>query len=134
MQQVQQVAGNEEEVEELDSESETCSSEEETDSESEVETVMSEKEEEAVREPVPMTAESLAALLLSLQGGDGNPPFVSTIGEQDAAATSQIETKIEAITNDAEEAAKKKQRTDSAPDDVLSGPSTDPEPTPSIDP
>ncbi|MFS7954097.1 hypothetical protein Hanom_Chr07g00626311 [Helianthus anomalus] len=134
VQPMQQVAGNEKEVEELDSESETGSSEEETYSKSEVEIVMPEKEKEAIREPVPMNAENLAALLLSLQGRDGNTPSVSTVGEQDVAATSHIETEIEAITNDAEEAAKRKQRTDSAPDDVLSGPLTDLEPTPSSDP
>ncbi|KAJ0805453.1 hypothetical protein HanPI659440_Chr02g0050151 [Helianthus annuus] len=134
MQQVQQVVGNEDEIEVLGSESETGSSEEETDSESEVEIVMSEKEKEAVREPVPMTAENLAALLLSLQGGDGNPPSVSTAGDQDAAGTSQVETEIEVITKDVEEVARKKQKTDSAPDDDLFGPSTDPEPISSIDP
>ncbi|KAJ0542240.1 hypothetical protein HanRHA438_Chr09g0397311 [Helianthus annuus] len=125
---MQQVAGNEDEIEILDSESETGSSEEETDSESEGEIVMSDKEEDVVRKLVPMTTENLAALLLSLQGGDGNPPSVPTAGVQNA------ETKIEAITDDAEEAARKKQKTDSAPDDNLSGPSTDPEPTPSVDP
>ncbi|KAJ0533574.1 hypothetical protein HanOQP8_Chr09g0318091 [Helianthus annuus] len=81
MQQMQQVADSEEEVEELDSESEIDSSEEETESETEVEIVMPEKEEEAVREPMPMTVENLATLLLSLHGGDGNPPSVSTAGE-----------------------------------------------------
>ncbi|MFS7964882.1 hypothetical protein Hanom_Chr08g00755591 [Helianthus anomalus] len=80
-----------------------------------------------------MTAENLAALLLSLQGGDGNPPSVSTAGIQDAAATSQVETEIVAITDEAEKAARKKHKTDFAPNDDLSGPSTDPEPTPSND-
>ncbi|KAJ0911303.1 hypothetical protein HanRHA438_Chr06g0261761 [Helianthus annuus] len=132
---MQQVAGNEDEVEVLGSESETSCSEEETNSESEVEIVMSEKEEETVRKPVPMTAENLVALLLSLQGGEGNPPSIPTADVQDAAATtSQVETEIEAITDDAEEAARKKQKTDSAPDHDLSGPSTNPELTPYIDP
>ncbi|MFS7928255.1 hypothetical protein Hanom_Chr04g00318651 [Helianthus anomalus] len=78
---------------------------------------MSKKKEEAVREPVPMTAENLATMLLSLQGGDGNPPSVSTADEQVDATTSQVETEIEAIIDDAEEAARKKQRTDFAPND-----------------
>ncbi|KAM0005127.1 hypothetical protein Hdeb2414_s0219g00837391 [Helianthus debilis subsp. tardiflorus] len=78
MQQVQQEAGNEEEVKVIDSEPETGSSEEETYSESEIEIVMSDKEDDDVRKHVPMTSENLAALLLSLQGGDGNPPSVST--------------------------------------------------------
>ncbi|KAF5756429.1 hypothetical protein HanRHA438_Chr17g0824611 [Helianthus annuus] len=103
---MQQVAGNEDEVETevLDLESETGSSEEETDFESEVEVVMFGKEEEAVRKLVPMSAENLAALLLSLQGGDGNPPSVPTAVVQDATATtSEIQAEIEAITDDAEE-------------------------------
>ncbi|MFS7953170.1 hypothetical protein Hanom_Chr07g00615421 [Helianthus anomalus] len=87
MQQVQQVAGNEDEIQVVDSESEIGSSEE-TNSESEVEIVMSDKEEDAIRKPVPLTSENLAALLLSLQGGDGIPPSVSTTGDQDAAAIS----------------------------------------------
>ncbi|KAJ0668513.1 hypothetical protein HanPI659440_Chr17g0690211 [Helianthus annuus] len=136
---MQQVAGKEDEVERevLDSESETGSSEEETDSESEVEVVMfgKEEEEEAVRKLVPMSAENLAALLLSLQGGFGNPPSVPTAVVQDATATtSEIQAEIEAITDDAEESARKKQRTDTAPDHDHSGPSTNPELTPSIDP
>ncbi|KAF5782823.1 hypothetical protein HanXRQr2_Chr11g0500621 [Helianthus annuus] len=114
MQQVQQVAGNEDEIEVVDSESETGSSEEETDSESEVEIVMSDKEEDA--------------------GGDGNPPSVSTAGVQDVVATSQVETEIEAIVDDTEESTRKKQRINSTPDDILSGPSTDHESTPIIDP
>ncbi|MFS7964892.1 hypothetical protein Hanom_Chr08g00755701 [Helianthus anomalus] len=81
-----------------------------------------------------MTAENLAALLLSLQGGDRNPPSFSTAGVQDAAATSQVKTEIVAITDEAEKAARKKQKTDFAPDDDLSGPCTNPEPTPSNDP
>ncbi|MFS7968768.1 hypothetical protein Hanom_Chr09g00801391 [Helianthus anomalus] len=102
MQQVQQVAGNENEieVEVVDLESETGSSEEETDSASEVEIVM---------------------VVIK------NPPSVSTAGVQDVAATSQVETEIKAITDDAEESTRKKQRTDSTPDDVLSGPSTAPD-------
>ncbi|MFS7966891.1 hypothetical protein Hanom_Chr09g00779281 [Helianthus anomalus] len=88
MQQVQQVVANEAEVETeiLDSDSETDSSEEETDSESKVEIVAYEKEEEAVRQPVPMSSEDLAALLMSLQGGDGNPPTVRTFVVQNEAA------------------------------------------------
>ncbi|KAM0064839.1 hypothetical protein Hdeb2414_s0003g00107781 [Helianthus debilis subsp. tardiflorus] len=134
MQQVQQVAGNEDEIEVVDSESETGSSEEETDSESEVEIVMSDKEEDDVHKLVPMTTENLAALLLSLQGGDGNPPSVSTVGVQDVVATSQVETEIETIVDDTEESTRKKQRIDSAPDDIHSGPSTAHESTPIIDP
>ncbi|MFS7953164.1 hypothetical protein Hanom_Chr07g00615361 [Helianthus anomalus] len=117
MQQVQQVAGNEDEIQVVDSESETGSSEE-TNSESEVEIVMSDKEEDAIRK----------------HGGDGIPPSVSTTGDQDAAATSQVETEIESIANDAEESTRKKQRTDSVPDDILTGPSSAPESTPIIDP
>ncbi|MFS7967209.1 hypothetical protein Hanom_Chr09g00783101 [Helianthus anomalus] len=133
MQQMQQAADSEEEVKELDSESETDSSEEETECEIELEIVMPEKEEEVVREPVPMTAENMAALLLSVKGGDGIPPSVSTTCEQETAAASQVEKEIEAITNDAEEAAKK-QRTNSIPDDVMFVPSTNPENNSSINP
>ncbi|XP_022041988.1 uncharacterized protein LOC110944643 [Helianthus annuus] len=128
-----QVAANDAEVETevLDIDSETDSSEEETDSESEVEVVMSEKEEEAVRQPVPMSTENLAALLISLQGGDGNPPSVHTsVVQDDIAVTSEIE----AITDDVEQAASKKQRTDTTPDHDLSGPVSDPEPAKSINP
>ncbi|MFS7894159.1 hypothetical protein Hanom_Chr00s001384g01681051 [Helianthus anomalus] len=137
VQHMQQVAGNEDEVETeiLDSGSETSSSEEETDSESEVGVIMSGKEEEVVRQSVPMTSENLAALLLSLQGCDGNTPSVPTVVVQDAAATTlEIQTEIEAITNDAKEIARKKQRTNTVPDHDLSGSATDPEPTPSVDP
>ncbi|KAF5809061.1 hypothetical protein HanRHA438_Chr04g0162871 [Helianthus annuus] len=133
MQQAQQVAGNEDEIEVIDLETETCSSEE-TDSESEVEIVMSDKEEDAVRKPVPLTSENLAALLLSLQGGDGNPPSISTTDVQETAATLQVEMEIKATADDAEESTRKKQRTNSAPDDILSGPSTAPESTPIINP
>ncbi|KAJ0603655.1 hypothetical protein HanHA300_Chr02g0040741 [Helianthus annuus] len=133
MQQAQQVADDEDEVEFIDSGSETDSSEE-TDSESEVEIVMSDKEEDIVRKPVPLTSENLVALLRSLQGGDGNPPSVSTADVQETAATSQAEMEVEATADVTEESAKKKQRTDSAPDDILSGSSTAPESTPIIDP
>ncbi|MFS7946483.1 hypothetical protein Hanom_Chr06g00536811 [Helianthus anomalus] len=117
MQQAQQVADDDDEIQVVDSESETGSSEE-TDSESEVEIVMSDKEEDTVRK----------------HGGDGNPSSVSTTDVQKDAATSQVETRIEASTDDAEELSKKKQRTDFAPDDIISGPSTAPESTPIIDP
>ncbi|KAF5803081.1 hypothetical protein HanRHA438_Chr06g0276311 [Helianthus annuus] len=109
-------------------------SSEETDSESEMEIVMSDKEEDTVCKPVPLTSENLAALLLSLQGGDGNPPSVSTADVLETAATPQAEIEVEATADVTEESAKKKQRTDSAPDDILSGPSTIPETTPIIDP
>ncbi|KAJ0789190.1 hypothetical protein HanPI659440_Chr05g0200651 [Helianthus annuus] len=137
VQQVQQVAANEAEVETevLDTDSKTDSSEEEPDSESEVEVVMFEKEEETVRQPVPMSAENLTTLLISLQGGDRNPPSVATFVVQcDAAATSEIQVEIEAITDDAERTARKKQRTDTAPDHDLSGLVSNPEPATSIDP
>ncbi|KAM0051868.1 hypothetical protein Hdeb2414_s0007g00241531 [Helianthus debilis subsp. tardiflorus] len=133
MQQAQQVAGNEDEIQVVDSASEIGSSEE-TDSESEVDIVISDKEEDVVRKPVPLTSENLAWLLLSLQGSDGNPPSVSTADVQDVAATSQVEKEIEATADDADESTRKKQRTDSAPDDILSGPSTAPESTQIIDP
>ncbi|KAJ0951390.1 hypothetical protein HanPSC8_Chr02g0059401 [Helianthus annuus] len=94
---------------------------------------MSDKEEDDVRKPVPMTSENLAALLLSLKGGDGNPPSVSTADAQDVVDLSQVEKKIEVTADVAEELAKKKQRTNSAPDDILSGPSTAPVSTPIID-
>ncbi|KAJ0676137.1 hypothetical protein HanLR1_Chr12g0459211 [Helianthus annuus] len=65
MQQEQQAGDNEEEVLMIDTESDTDSSEE-TDSESEIEIVTSDKEEDAIREPVPMTSDNLAALIRSL--------------------------------------------------------------------
>ncbi|KAJ0902022.1 hypothetical protein HanPSC8_Chr08g0332171 [Helianthus annuus] len=133
MQQAQQVAGIEDEIEVVDSETETGSSEE-TDSESEVEIVMSDKEEDAVRKHVPLTSENLAMLLLSLHGGDGNPPSVSTADVQDVVATSQVEMEIEATADDAEESARKKQRTGFTPDDSLYVPSTALESTPIINP
>ncbi|MFS7947952.1 hypothetical protein Hanom_Chr06g00554221 [Helianthus anomalus] len=64
---------------------------------------------------MPMTSDNLAALIRSLQGGDDDPPFISTAD----------------IT---EESAPKKQRTDSAPDNTISEPSTASEPTPTINP
>ncbi|MFS7966889.1 hypothetical protein Hanom_Chr09g00779261 [Helianthus anomalus] len=121
VQQVQQVAVNEAEVETkiLDSDSETDSSEEETDTESKVEIVASDKEEETVRQP----------------GGDGNPPTVRTSFVQNqAAVTSEIQAETEAITDDAEQAASKRQRTDTAPDHDLSDPFSNSKPTTSIDP
>ncbi|MFS7919633.1 hypothetical protein Hanom_Chr03g00214981 [Helianthus anomalus] len=121
MQQVQQADDDEDEVLLVDSGSETDWSEE-TDSESEVEIVMSDKEEDVIRQPVPMTSENLAALLQSLQGGDGIPPSISTTETQ--------ETTVDVT----EKSAQKKQRTDTAPDDTLYGPSTAPESTPIIDP
>ncbi|MFS7964281.1 hypothetical protein Hanom_Chr08g00748331 [Helianthus anomalus] len=121
MQQVHQATDDEDEVLLVNSGSETDWSEE-TDSESEVEIVMSDKEEDAVRQPVPMTSENLTALLQSLQGGDGIPPSVSTTEVQETTAD---------ITK---ESAQKKQRTDTAPDDTLSGPATAPESTHIIDP
>ncbi|KAJ0948254.1 hypothetical protein HanRHA438_Chr01g0025071 [Helianthus annuus] len=121
MQHVQQAADDEDEVLLVDSGSETNSSEE-TDSGSEIEIIMSDKEKDAVRQPVPMTSDNLAALLQSLQGGDGNPPSVSTTEGQ------------ETTTDVTEESAQKKQRTDTAPDDTLSGPSNALESTPIIDP
>ncbi|KAM0061545.1 hypothetical protein Hdeb2414_s0004g00137351 [Helianthus debilis subsp. tardiflorus] len=117
MQQVQQADDDDDEVLLVDSGSETDWSEE-TDSESEVEMVMSDKEEDAVRQPVPITSENLAALLQSLQSGDGIPPSVST-----------TETR-ETTTDVTEESAQKKQRTDTTPDDT----STAPDSTPIIDP
>ncbi|KAJ0692388.1 hypothetical protein HanPI659440_Chr15g0585361 [Helianthus annuus] len=84
MQQVQQVADDEDEVLLVASESKTDSSEE-TDSRREIEIVMSDKEEDVVRQPVPMTSDNLAALIRSLQGGDGDPPSISTDGIQETA-------------------------------------------------
>ncbi|MFS7967071.1 hypothetical protein Hanom_Chr09g00781401 [Helianthus anomalus] len=118
MQQVQHVADDEDEIQIVDSESETCSSEE-TDSESEIEIMMSDKEEDVVRKPMPLTSENLAALLLSLKGGDGNPPSVSTADAQDAADTSQVEKEIEVTAKVVEESARKKKRTEPAPDDIF---------------
>ncbi|KAF5774611.1 hypothetical protein HanRHA438_Chr13g0612921 [Helianthus annuus] len=120
MQQVQQAGDDEEEVLVVDTESETESSEE-TDSESEVEIVASDKEEDIVRQPVPMTSDNLAALIRSLQGGDGDPPSISTADMQERADVT-------------EESAPKKQRTNTAPDNTLSVPSTTFETTPSVDP
>ncbi|KAJ0715514.1 hypothetical protein HanPI659440_Chr13g0502051 [Helianthus annuus] len=133
MQQVQQAADDEDEVQFVDSGSETHSSEE-TDSESEIEIVMSDKEEDTIRQPVPMTSDNLAVLLLSLQGGDGNPPSISTAEVQETTVASQIEMEVETTADVTEESAPKKQRTDTAPDETLSGPSTAPESTPIIDP
>ncbi|MFS8024462.1 hypothetical protein Hanom_Chr16g01463511 [Helianthus anomalus] len=103
MQQVKQAADDEDEVLLVDSESEKDSSEE-TDSGSEIEIVMSDKEEDDVRQPVPMTYDNLAALLRSLQGGDGNPPSVSTTVVQ--------ETTVDVTADVTEESTKKKQKTD----------------------
>ncbi|MFS7920000.1 hypothetical protein Hanom_Chr03g00219171 [Helianthus anomalus] len=108
MRQVQQAADDEDEIQVVDSNTDTCSSEEETDSESQVEIVMSAKEEDIVRKHVPLTSENLAALLLSLQGGDGNPPSVSTTDVQTAATTPQVEARIEASDDDTEESDKNK--------------------------
>ncbi|MFS7929765.1 hypothetical protein Hanom_Chr04g00336741 [Helianthus anomalus] len=68
----------------VDTKSETNSSEE-TDSESEIEIVISDKEEDAIRKPVPMTANNLAALIRGLQSGDGNPPSISATDIQETA-------------------------------------------------
>ncbi|KAM0064282.1 hypothetical protein Hdeb2414_s0003g00101081 [Helianthus debilis subsp. tardiflorus] len=133
MQQVQQVADDEDEVQFIDSETETGSSEE-IGSESEIEIVMSDKEDYDVHEHVPMTSENLAALLLSFQGGDGNPPSVSTVDNQETVVASQVEMEVEATADVTEESALKKQRTDTAPYDIPSGPSTAPESTPILDP
>ncbi|KAM0052104.1 hypothetical protein Hdeb2414_s0007g00244361 [Helianthus debilis subsp. tardiflorus] len=85
MQQVQQVADDEDEVQFVDSGSETDSTKE-TDSEIELEIVMSDKEEDVVRQPMPMTSDNLAALLRSLQGGDGDPLSISTAEVQETTA------------------------------------------------
>ncbi|KAM0041281.1 hypothetical protein Hdeb2414_s0011g00364531 [Helianthus debilis subsp. tardiflorus] len=116
VQQVQQVAANEAEVETeiLDSDSKSDSSEEETDSDSEVEVIVSEKEEEV--------------------GGDGNPPSAPTTEKVEVEATPEIQAEIEVITNDAEQAASKRQRTNTDPDLDSTGPVSDPEPTMSIEP
>ncbi|MFS8034476.1 hypothetical protein Hanom_Chr17g01581551 [Helianthus anomalus] len=113
MQQVQQAVDEEDEVQFVDSGSETDSNEE-TDPESEIEIVMSDKEEDA--------------------GGDGIPPSVSTAEVQETTVASQVEMEVEATADVTEESAPKKQRTDTAPDDTLSGPSTAPESIPIIDP
>ncbi|KAJ0611840.1 hypothetical protein HanRHA438_Chr01g0025871 [Helianthus annuus] len=120
MQQVQQAGDDEDEVLVVDTESESDSSEE-TDSESEIEIVTSHKEEDTVRQPVPMTSDNLATLIRSLQGGDGDPPSISTADIQETADVT-------------EESAPKKQRTNTAPDNILSGPSTTSKTTPSVDP
>ncbi|MFS7948120.1 hypothetical protein Hanom_Chr06g00556221 [Helianthus anomalus] len=124
--QVQQATDDEDDVQFVDSRSETDSSEE-TDSESEIEIVMSDKEEDAVRKSVPMTSNNLEALLLGLQGGDGNPPSVSTAEVPETTVASQVEMEVEATADVTEESTPKKQRTDTAPDDTHSGPSTAPE-------
>ncbi|KAJ0742105.1 hypothetical protein HanPI659440_Chr06g0251741 [Helianthus annuus] len=120
MQQVQQEGDEEEEVLLVDTESKTDSSEE-TDSESEIDIVTSDKEEDIVCKPVPMTSDNLAALVQSLQGGDGDPPSISTADIQETVDITK-------------ESAPKKQRTDSAPDNTLSGPSTTSESTPIVNP
>ncbi|KAJ0874103.1 hypothetical protein HanPSC8_Chr11g0460171 [Helianthus annuus] len=120
MQQAQQAGDDEEVVLMVDDESDTDSSEE-ADSESEIEIVTSDKEEDAIRVPVPITAENLAALIQSLQGGDGDPPSIPI-------------TDIQQTADVIEETAPKKQKIDNAPDNTLSGPSTISEPTPTIDP
>ncbi|MFS8023725.1 hypothetical protein Hanom_Chr16g01454831 [Helianthus anomalus] len=125
MQQVQWASDDKDEVLLVDSGSEIDWSEE-TDFESEVEIIMSDKEEDTVQQPVLMTSDNLAALLRSLQGGDGNPPSVSTTEVQ--------ETTADVTANVTEESAQKKQRTDTASDDTLSGPATAPESTLIIDP
>ncbi|KAF5786291.1 hypothetical protein HanXRQr2_Chr10g0439091 [Helianthus annuus] len=66
LQHTQQVGDNEEEVLMIDTESDTHSSSEESDFESEEEIVISEKVEDTVRQPVPLSAENLAALIQSL--------------------------------------------------------------------
>ncbi|MFS7953627.1 hypothetical protein Hanom_Chr07g00620911 [Helianthus anomalus] len=86
-----------------------------------------------VRNPGPLTSENLVALLLSLQGGDRNPPSVSTVDVQETTTTPQVEMEIKSTADAAEESARKKQKTDSAIDDILFGPSTAPESTPIID-
>ncbi|MFS7946740.1 hypothetical protein Hanom_Chr06g00539881 [Helianthus anomalus] len=120
MQQAQQAGYDEDEVLMVDAESDTDSSEE-TDSESEIEIVTSDKEEDAVREPVQMTSENLAALILSLKGDNGDPPSISTSDIQQSADAT-------------EENIPKKQKTDNAPDNTFSKPLTTSEPTPTIDP
>ncbi|KAM0046611.1 hypothetical protein Hdeb2414_s0009g00318541 [Helianthus debilis subsp. tardiflorus] len=67
-------------------------------------------------------------------GGDGNPPSISTTEFQETIVASQIEMEVETTADVTEESAPKKQRTDTAPDETLSGPSTAPESTPIIDP
>ncbi|MFS8007288.1 hypothetical protein Hanom_Chr14g01259221 [Helianthus anomalus] len=96
-------------------------SSEETDSESKIEIVLSGKEEDIVRKPVPMTSDNLAALIRSLQGGDGDPTSIST-------------SNIQETTDITEESAPKKQRTNTALDNTLSGPSTTFESTRTINP
>ncbi|KAJ0879692.1 hypothetical protein HanRHA438_Chr10g0454471 [Helianthus annuus] len=120
MQQAQRAGDDEEEVLMIGTESDTDSSEE-ADSKSEVEIVTSDKEGDAVRVPVPITAENLTALIKSLQGGDGDPPSIPI-------------TDIQQIADVIEETAPKKQKIDDAPDNTHSGPSTTSEPTPTIDP
>ncbi|KAJ0804560.1 hypothetical protein HanPI659440_Chr02g0039421 [Helianthus annuus] len=117
MQQAQQASDDEEEVLMVDAKSDTDSSEE-TDSENEIEIVTSDKEEDAIREPV-MTSENLTALILSLKGDNGDPPSISTSDIQQTADTT-------------EENIPKKQKTDNAPDNTFSKPSTTSEPTPTI--
>ncbi|MFS7935142.1 hypothetical protein Hanom_Chr05g00399981 [Helianthus anomalus] len=68
-----------------------------------------------------MTSDNLAALIRSLQGGDGDPPSISTAD-------------IQETTDITEESAPKKQRTDNAPDNTLSRPSTASESTPIVNP
>ncbi|MFS7977802.1 hypothetical protein Hanom_Chr10g00908221 [Helianthus anomalus] len=70
---------------------------------------------------VQMTPDNLAALIRSLQGGDGDPPSISTTDIQETADIT-------------EESAPKKQRTDTAPDNTLFGPSTVSESTPTVNP
>ncbi|KAJ0770948.1 hypothetical protein HanPI659440_Chr07g0263441 [Helianthus annuus] len=120
LKQAQQAGNDEEEVLMVDTESDTDSSEE-TDFDSEAEIVTSDKEEDTVRKPVPMTADNLAALIQSLQGGNGDPPSISAPVVQETADVT-------------EESAPKKQKTDNAPEDTPSGPTTSSEPIPIVDP
>ncbi|KAF5789073.1 hypothetical protein HanXRQr2_Chr09g0366561 [Helianthus annuus] len=120
LQQTQQIGDDEEEFLTINSESDTLSSEE-SDFDSEMEIVTSEKAEDTVRKPVPISAENLAALLLSIKGGNGDPPSISTPVIQEMADVP-------------EESAQKKQRTDNAPDSNPSGLSFSTEPSHTANP
>ncbi|KAJ0791761.1 hypothetical protein HanOQP8_Chr01g0009551 [Helianthus annuus] len=70
-----------------------------------------------MRQPDLMIAENLVALLMTLQGGDGNPPSAPTSEVHvETEATSDVQAEIKAITDDAEQASSKRQITDTAPD------------------
>ncbi|MFS8035184.1 hypothetical protein Hanom_Chr17g01590061 [Helianthus anomalus] len=68
-----------------------------------------------------MTSDNLAALIRSLQGGDEDPPSISTAD-------------IQETTDITKESAPKKQRTDTATNNTLPGPATTSESTPTVNP